>query len=53
MMLRFEAIRKWKKKEKGDNELLRLGAVILRKLLGMTYQVCILLDALIALEISK
>ena len=39
MLLRFEAIRLWKKAERGDLELLRLGAVILRKLLRMTYHV--------------
>lgn len=42
MMLRFEAIRQWKRPERGENELLRLGAVILRKLLRMTYQLSIL-----------
>ena len=40
MMLWFEAIRLWGCRE-AEQQLLRLGVVILEKLLGMTYQVVI------------
>ena len=39
MLLRFETLKLWEKPGKGESELVRLGAVILRKLLQMTQKV--------------
>ena len=39
MLLRFEALRLWKKPGKEESELVRMGSVIIRKLLQMTQQV--------------
>ena len=40
MLLRFEGLRHWKKRGKEGPEALRIGAVIIRKLLHLTQKVC-------------
>ena len=42
MILRFESLRLWDESESGERELLRLGAVLLRKLLQATQGLSIL-----------